>query len=125
VDRQEAFEVGRHGVQVGVREGTGWMATILRRPGEPYRPYYDRVPLEQVANSERFLPPSWIAKDRLDVTDDFIRYARPLIGDGFAPIETEGGVQRFARLRAQFVPKLAPAYRPVRLRQAAPVSPRS
>ena len=33
VDIREAHEVGRHAVQVGVKEGTGWMATILRRPG--------------------------------------------------------------------------------------------
>lgn len=118
VDREEAFRVGRHAVDVAVRDGTGWMATILRRPGAGYRPYYDKVPLEKVANSVRFLPPSWISKDRLDVTDDFVRYARPLIGERFAETELDGGLQRFARLTIRFVVKLLPDYQPIRFRKA-------
>ena len=113
VDIDEAYQVGRKAVSVGVEDGSGWMATILRRPGTAYRPYYDKVPLELVANSERGLPRSWISADGLDVTDDYVRYARPLIGDGWPSTVLEGGIQRFARLRAELVPKLLPAYIPV------------
>jgi len=117
VDIQEACEVARHAVDVAMREGTGWMSTILRVPGPSYRARYDKVPLETVANSARSLPASWITPDGLDVTDDFIRYAAPLIGDGDPPVPLEGGLQRFARLEQTFIDKKCPAYVPVRFRE--------
>ena len=36
--------------------------------------------LAEVANSERTFPPALDRSDGYDVTDDFIRYARPLMG---------------------------------------------
>jgi 6-phosphofructokinase len=116
VDIQEAYEVGRHAVQVGIRDGTGWMATILRRPGDPYRVYYERVPLGKVAVSARRLPGHWLSPDGLDVTDEFVRYARPLIGEDWAPIPVENGVQRFARLAIRFIEQKLPAYVPLKYR---------
>lgn len=116
VDIEEAYEVGRHAVEVAFRDGTGWMATILRSPGETYRPVYDKVPLDRVANSVRGLPPSWIAPGGTDVTDDFVRYARPLIGEGWPDVRIEGGLPRFARLRIAFLEKRLPPYVPVRYR---------
>jgi 6-phosphofructokinase 1 len=116
VDIEEAYEVGRKAVEVGVEEGSGWMATILRRPGSAYQAYYDKVPLEKVANSVRQLPPSWIAESGLDVTDDFIRYARPLIGEGWPAIGIENGLQRLARLRVEFVDRKLPEYVPLKYR---------
>jgi len=112
VDIREAHEVGRHAVQVGVREGTGWMATILRRPGPSYQAYYDKVELGKVAASARQLPRHWLSRDGLDVTDDFLRYARPLIGDEWAPIPLENGVPRFARLDIRFIDRKLPPYVP-------------
>ena len=97
--------------------GSGFMATILRKPGEEYRSYFDKVPLEKVANSVRHLPSHWISEDGLDVTDDFIRYAMPLIGDGNPDIRIENGLQRFARLNIRFVDKKTPGYIPVRFRK--------
>ena len=37
------------------------MATILRKAGPEYGVTYDKVPLGEVANSERFFPDPWIA----------------------------------------------------------------
>lgn len=116
VDIREAYEVGRKAVEIGTREGSGWMATILRESDSPYRVTYGRVPLDRVANSARQLPPSWITKDELDVTDEFIRYAAPLIGDGWPDIVIENGIQRFARLEIRLADKRLPPYTPVRYR---------
>jgi 6-phosphofructokinase 1 len=117
VDLDEAYEVARHAVEIGVREGSGWMATILRRPGPTYSAYYDKVPLADVANSARQLPAGWLAPSGLDVTDDFIRYAQPLIGEEWPEIRLEGGLQRFARLRISFIDRKLPPYVPVRYRE--------
>jgi 6-phosphofructokinase 1 len=116
VDVEEAYGVGRKAVEIALRDGSGWMATILRRPGSGYEAFFDKVPLEKVANTVRQLPPSWVAPSGIDVTDDFVRYARPLIGDGWADVRLEGGLQRFARLRISFVEKKLPPYVPVRYR---------
>ena len=116
VDLAEACEVGRKAVQIAMEDGTGYMATILRRPGKDYAVYYDKVRLEQVANSVRYLPKSWLAPSGIDVTDDFIRYAMPLIGDGWPDIPMENGLQRFARLQISFIDKKLPGYVPCRLR---------
>jgi 6-phosphofructokinase 1 len=92
------------------------MATILRVPGERYTARYDKVPLEQIANSVRHLPAAWIAPGGVDVTDDFVRYARPLIGEAMAPLQLVNGVPRFARCDVRFVGKKLAAYVPVRCR---------
>ena len=41
------------------------MSTILRNPGPIYSVRYDKVPLAEVANSERTFPAKWIAAERL------------------------------------------------------------
>ncbi len=112
VDLEEAYQVGRHAAQIAAREGNGWMATIVRKPGSSYAVRYDQAPLDFMANSERRLPAAWIAPSRIDVTDDFVNYARPLIGDAWNKIPLENGVQRFARLQKIFAEKKCPAYVP-------------
>jgi 6-phosphofructokinase 1 len=112
VDLDEAHDVGRHAVHVALSAGSGFMATILRAPGHIYRPVFDRVPLQAVANSERRFPAKWIAASRIDVSDEFLDYARPLIGNDWPTIPIVDGIQRFARLRPVFASKLLPPYTP-------------
>jgi len=112
VDLDEAYKVGRQAALIAAEEGSGYMATILREPGPIYRVRYDKVPLEAVANSERSLPADWIATSRTDVTDDFVRYARPLIGDDWPSVPLVGGLQRFARFEEVFAEQRLPLYVP-------------
>lgn len=112
VDLAEAYEVGRKAVEIAVKDGNGWMATILRESGSKYAVRYDKVPLEKVANSERAFPAQWLSKNKIDVTDDFIRYARPLIGSKWVKIPLKNGIQRFARFQPIFAGKKCPAYVP-------------
>jgi 6-phosphofructokinase 1 len=112
VDLEEAYQVGQQAVFVAVQDGSGYMATILREPGPIYRVRYDKVLLEVVANSERTFPEAWIAPSRTDVTDEFVRYARPLMGDDWPSVPLVGGRQRFARFRPVFAGKRLPEYVP-------------
>jgi 6-phosphofructokinase 1 len=102
VDLEEAYKVGQSAVAIAVEHGSGFMSTIMRRPGPVYAVDYGRVPLEVVANSERRFPREWIAPSGTDVTDEFVRYARPLIGEDWVSVPLMGGIQRFARLRPVF-----------------------
>lgn len=112
VDLEEAYRVGQKAVLIAAEEGAGYMATILRRPSPIYNVYYDKVSLELVANSERSLPEEWIAPSRTDVSDDFVRYARPLIGGDWPSVPLVGGIQRFARFEPIFAEKKLPEYAP-------------
>lgn len=112
VDLAEAYEVGRQAVEIARRHGNGWMSTLLRQAGPTYSIRYDKVPLRQVANSERAFPAAWLTPNRVDVTDDFIRYAQPLIGTDWVQVPLENGLQRFTRFKPLFAAQKCPAYVP-------------
>jgi 6-phosphofructokinase 1 len=110
VDMEEAYKVGQKAALIAAEEGSGYMATLLRQPGPVYHVTYDKVPLELVANSERSFPAEWITEDRVDVTDEFVAYARPLIGDNWPSIPLVDGRQRFAQLKPIMAEQKLPAY---------------
>jgi 6-phosphofructokinase len=112
VDMEEAYQVGQKAVHIALQDGGGYMATILRDAGPIYRVRYDKVPLEQVANSERGFPAAWLAPGRTDVTDDFVRYARPLLGEDWPSIPLVDGRMRFSQLQPIFAEKKLAAYTP-------------
>jgi len=112
VDLAEAYAVGQKAVLLAAEGQSDYMATILRNPGPIYSVRYDKVPLELVANSERALPEAWIAPSRTDVTDDYLAYARPLVGEDWPSIPLVDGRQRFARLEPIFADQRLPEYVP-------------
>ena len=118
VDLEEAYQVGVKCARIAREDGNGWMGTILREPGEEYRVRYDKVPLEKVALSERSFPAAWIASNRIDVTDDFVRYAKPLIGTEWPVVPLVDGLPRFTRFAPIFVAQHLSPYVPQEYRQA-------
>jgi 6-phosphofructokinase 1 len=119
VDELEAYEAGRHAVKVAMEDGTGYMSTILRDYAVPgYKIYYDKVPMEVIANSARGLPREWITESGIDVTDDYIEYAMPLIGEGARVLPGAGpaGLPDFALLDRTLLDRKCPGYVPVNFR---------
>jgi 6-phosphofructokinase 1 len=112
VDLDEAYKVGQKAVEIAIEDGNGWMATLLRTPGFIYNVHYDKVALDKVALSERFFPEKWIASSRTDVTDEFVRYAKPLIGEDWISVPMINGIQRFSRLKPVFAEKYLSEYTP-------------
>ena len=90
-DQYEAYRVGQKAVELAAAGQSGFMATILRDSGPIYSVRYQKVPLAEVANSERFFPKQWIATGGSDVTDDFVRYAKPLLGSELITLPTIDG----------------------------------
>jgi len=109
-DLDEAYKVGQKAALIAESGENGWMSTILREPGPIYTVRYDKVPLEKVANSERAFPKSWLAPNKYDVTDAFVRYAQPLVGEDWASVPVVNGRQRFARFKPVFAEKRLPEY---------------
>jgi 6-phosphofructokinase 1 len=110
VDLDEAYGVGQKAIELAATGQSGFMATILREPGPIYSVRFDKVPLAEVANSERTFPKSWIAESGCDVTDDFLRYAKPLIGSEMIALPVIDGRQRMTRFRPIFAEKKLPSY---------------
>jgi 6-phosphofructokinase 1 len=112
VDLKEAYKAACHAVKVAEKNGSGWMSTILRKPGDKYKVRYSKVHLKDVANSVRTFPVQWLMPNKIDVTDEFVKYAQPLIGDSWVKVPLENGLQRFSRFQLIFAEKKCPAYIP-------------
>ena len=91
---------------------SGFMATILRTPGDIYGVRYDQVPLSEVANSERTFPKKWIAESGCDVTDEFLDYCTPLVGEEMVSLPMVGGRQRMTRFAPKFADQKLAKYTP-------------
>jgi 6-phosphofructokinase 1 len=112
IDLDEAYRVGQKAAELAASRAGGFMATLLREAGPIYNVRYDRVPLEQVANSERTFPSAWISPDGTDVTDDFVRYAQPLLGNDWPSIPLIAGRLRLARFKPIFADQKLAKYLP-------------
>ncbi|MDX1962462.1 MAG: diphosphate--fructose-6-phosphate 1-phosphotransferase [Pirellulales bacterium] len=102
VDLEEAYKSGQMACLLAAAGTGGYMATILRQPGHIYSAKYDKVPLEKVAAADRSFPSQWIAANGYDVTDDFVQYATPLVGEDMLTLPMISGRQRLTRLKPEF-----------------------
>ena len=101
-DNEEAYGSGRRAVQAALEGVTDKMITLVRESEKPYRCGYGLADLSAVANGEKYFPKEWITDDGFFVTDDFIRYARPLIqGETKPPMQD--GLPRYVRTAKNFV----------------------
>lgn len=97
-DVEESFLSGQTAVQAAVRGETDKMVAFKRAAGKEYKCEIVLLPLDQVANTEKMVPAEWITPAGNYVTDDFVKYALPLIaGESSSP--KEDGLPRFARLK--------------------------
>jgi 6-phosphofructokinase 1 len=103
VDKEEAYQVGVYAAKIALSGENGFMSTIVRNPDLPYRVTYDKILLDAVANSEREFPKKWIASNRVDVSDEFINWALPLLGEP---------LPRFAKFKEIYIPKKCKEYIP-------------
>ncbi|MDX8413715.1 MAG: 6-phosphofructokinase [Mariprofundales bacterium] len=80
VDAREAREVGAFGVQHAVAGENGSVA-IRRVSNAPYASDYFMTPLASVARDTTSVRDEWINADGNDVTEAWLEYLRPLVGD--------------------------------------------
>ena len=93
VDLDEAYGVGCHAVEIARKDGNGWMATILRDRGRSgyststtTRCRWRRSPTPSGSS------PSMDRSSRIDVTDEFLDYAQPLIGEDWVSVPMVEGL---------------------------------
>lgn len=94
-DQKEAIASGAYGVKAALNGASGKMVAFERLDGDDYQIDYVLKDVNVICNQEKCVPVTWITADGSDVTEDFIRYARPLI-QGEVTVPTEDGVPKFA-----------------------------
>ena len=99
VDVEEAFNAGAEAVKAAVNGETDKMVVFQRDMSSgSYECKYKLMPLELAANTEKTVPTEWIVNNGTGLSDEFVKYALPLIqGDAKAPLED--GLPRFAKLK--------------------------
>ncbi|MBR2871815.1 MAG: 6-phosphofructokinase [Clostridia bacterium] len=103
-DIEETFGAGREAVRAAVNGETDKMVCYARKEGDKYECEYKLLPLELAANTEKTVPLEWIINDGTGISDEFVKYAMPLI-QGEADMVKENGLPRFARLKKVLVEK--------------------
>lgn len=94
-DQKEGIASGAYGVKAALNGASGKMVAFERLDGDDYQIDYVLKDVNVICNQEKCVPATWITADGSDVTEDFIRYARPLI-QGEVTVPTEDGVPKFA-----------------------------
>ena len=94
-DLDEADHSGAFAVNAALNGETGKIISFVRTNTSPYELSFSTADVNIICNQEKSVPLSWITKDGSDVTDEFIRYAAPLI-QGSVDVPTENGLPLFA-----------------------------
>ena len=92
-DQQEAVAAGKFGVQAALNGETGKMVSFIREADADgnYQMICGLEDVNEICNQEKVVPSEWITPDGHDVTEDFVRYARPLIqGNVNVPLGEDG-----------------------------------
>ena len=89
-DIEEATKVGYEAVMAANRGVTGEMVVMLREDSKEYKIKYSLYDIHDIANIEKKIPSNMIDSENKQLTEDYIKYARPLIMGELTPIYTDG-----------------------------------
>lgn len=106
VDLEEARMCGESAVQLAIQQGdSGYMVTLERvQNGEnsSYSSRCGKVPLSAVANVDRYVPRNFIDAEGFFPSEEFLRYAKPLI-QGEVPVRMKDGFPYYPKLQLKHV----------------------
>jgi len=81
IDREEAYLCGQQAVRLAMQGHSGVMVSLVRESSDPYCCTLGTVRLSEVAIKAKPMPEEFINEAGNFVTDAFLDYARPLVGD--------------------------------------------
>ena len=96
-DADEAYMAGQKAVEYALSGKNCVMVTFERISDNPYQCIAGEIHLNKVANAVKLMPKEWINAEHNYVTDDFIRYVKPLI-QGEAPLPMKDGLPDYVRV---------------------------
>lgn len=104
-DLEQAYAVGKAGVEMALAGKNSIMPTINRISNQPYRWEIGSADLSDVANVEKAMPLSYISADGFGITDECREYLYPLIQGEAYPQYDERGMPRYVVLKNELVRK--------------------
>ena len=81
VDREEALGLGKFAAAQALSGNVDGSCAIRRVSDDPYKSEFKLVPLKAVAGKTRHMPDEFINAEGNNVTDAFMRWGKPLLGD--------------------------------------------
>ncbi len=103
-DVEQAYAVGKAGVEMALAGKNAVMPAIVRGKGKRYSWTIGEAPLDKVANVEKMMPRSYITRDGFNITQAGRDYLAPLVaGEDYPPYK--GGLPQYVTLKNQLVPK--------------------
>jgi len=98
-DVEQAYALGRSGVEMALAGKNAIMPTIERISNQPYRWQIGSTDLANVANVEKTMPLDFISEDGFGITDLCRDYLYPLIEGEAYPDYDERGMPRYVVLK--------------------------
>ncbi|BAU46958.1 6-phosphofructokinase [Sulfurifustis variabilis] len=97
-DVDQAYAVGKAGVEFAVKGNNAVMPAIQRVSSKPYKWKIAMAPLAKVANVEKMMPKDFITPDGFGITAKCRQYLEPLIkGEDYPPYKD--GLPQYVRLK--------------------------
>lgn len=109
-DRDEAYLVGQKAVQHAVEGTSGFMVTLERQTGDPYRCATGLAPLEDVANGEKKVPREFINDEGNGIARAMVDYVVPLMQGEVEIRIAADGLPVFTRFKRHNLDKKCPAW---------------
>ncbi len=108
-DVEQAYAVGKAGVEMALAGDNAIMPAIHRVSNNPYEWEIIKAPLADVANVEKMMPRDYISEDGFGITEACREYLLPLIeGEEYPPYRA--GLPRYVRLKNLSVASKLPAF---------------
>jgi 6-phosphofructokinase 1 len=104
-DVEQAYALGKSGVEMALAGKNAIMPTINRLSNSPYRWEIGSADLADVANVEKPMPLDFITADGLGITDKCRDYLYPLIQGESYPDYDERGMPRYVVLKNELIEK--------------------
>jgi 6-phosphofructokinase 1 len=109
-DVEQAYAMGKAGVELALEGKNSVMPTIVRESSSPYRWSVGHAALANVANVEKFMPKEYISADGFGITPACREYLVPLIqGEDYPPYKD--GLPAYVTLKNVAVPKKCPEFK--------------
>jgi 6-phosphofructokinase 1 len=109
-DLEQAYAVGKAGVEMALDGHSAIMPTIDRVSNQPYRWEIGSASLADVANVEKMMPMNFISDDGFGITDICREYLYPLIQGEAYPDYDERGMPKYVVLKNELVDRKLEAF---------------
>ena len=109
-DVEQAYAVGKAGVEYALAGRNAVMPVIVRTSDAPYRWKIEPAALSKVANHAKTLPKNYIRRDGYGITEAARRYLEPLIRGEDPPPSGKDGLPKYVRLKNVAVKQKLAAY---------------